>query len=337
MSGGNSVAGRPTIRDVAAASGVSVGTVSQALNGKGRMDEKTRVRIREAASRLGYVPNPRARALRTGATNTIGLVASLLRSEETTPQSGMSWYLRTAVAAAQESLAAGYALTRVPPRGPHGWVQEFAVDGVLVIDPDPDDDQLSTLRGRGLPVVVISGDPEQTDVTTVSIDWRSAVDLVAAHVAERGAHHLGLIIDSSERQTARGTERAYRDWCAHQGVPPRIAVARLGEGFAQAGEVACAELCDEYPEVDAIYAPLDTVAAGASRYLAAADRAGSGRRVHLVTSEGEVARTHTPPLTGVDTRREELAVTATRLLLDQIRTGTPGESVVFETGLVVRD
>jgi DNA-binding LacI/PurR family transcriptional regulator len=52
---------RVSIRDVAREAGVSVTTVSHALNGKGRLNVDTRRRVREVADRLGYRPNPAAR------------------------------------------------------------------------------------------------------------------------------------------------------------------------------------------------------------------------------------------------------------------------------------
>ncbi len=64
---------RPTIKDVALASGVTAGTVSRALRGDPRVIETTRRRIMEAAERLEYRPNLQARALQTGHTGALGL------------------------------------------------------------------------------------------------------------------------------------------------------------------------------------------------------------------------------------------------------------------------
>lgn len=64
--------GRAGIRDVAAAAGVSITTVSDALNGKGRLPDATRRHVREVADRLGYRPSAAARTLRTGKSGLIG-------------------------------------------------------------------------------------------------------------------------------------------------------------------------------------------------------------------------------------------------------------------------
>src|SRR3954464_814221 len=69
---------RPTIRDVAGAAGVSVGTASHALNGTGRVAASTRARVAGVADRLGYRPDPRGRALRSPRTTTLGLVLPVI-------------------------------------------------------------------------------------------------------------------------------------------------------------------------------------------------------------------------------------------------------------------
>ena len=63
----------PTIADVARLAGVSRTTVSHALNGLGKVDPRTRERVRQAAAELGYRPNLRAQRLRRGQAKAIAL------------------------------------------------------------------------------------------------------------------------------------------------------------------------------------------------------------------------------------------------------------------------
>ena len=65
---------RPTITDVATEAGVATSTVSRAFSNPGRVNEHTRRQIVEVAERLGYVPNPAARAMRSGRTDTVALL-----------------------------------------------------------------------------------------------------------------------------------------------------------------------------------------------------------------------------------------------------------------------
>jgi LacI family transcriptional regulator len=68
--------GPVTITDVARLAGVSPGTASKALNGRGGISVPTALRVREAAERLGYQPNALARGLLTGRSFTVGLITT---------------------------------------------------------------------------------------------------------------------------------------------------------------------------------------------------------------------------------------------------------------------
>lgn len=82
---GEHVARSTSIRDVAAEAGVSITTVSHALSGKGTVSARTRLRVEEAVERLGYAPNPIARAMRTDRRAVLGFVSEEIAS---TPYAG---------------------------------------------------------------------------------------------------------------------------------------------------------------------------------------------------------------------------------------------------------
>ncbi|MFD0523503.1 LacI family DNA-binding transcriptional regulator [Paractinoplanes durhamensis] len=65
-----------TIRDVAALAGVSVGTASKALNGRGSLRADTVARVKQAAEQLDFHPNPAARSLHAGRTFTVGMITT---------------------------------------------------------------------------------------------------------------------------------------------------------------------------------------------------------------------------------------------------------------------
>ena len=66
--------GRPTIKDVAQRAGVSIATVSRALNDKGDVSGETRERVREVARSIGYSPDRAARSLTSHRTQLVAVV-----------------------------------------------------------------------------------------------------------------------------------------------------------------------------------------------------------------------------------------------------------------------
>lgn len=104
----------PTIADVAQAASVSRTTVSHALNGLGKVDPRTRERIKQVAAELGYRPNLRAQRLRQGHAKAIALASSMPFAVAGGP-SRLGFYMEVAAAAAERALLHGYALVLVPP------------------------------------------------------------------------------------------------------------------------------------------------------------------------------------------------------------------------------
>lgn len=173
--------------DVAQVLGVSVATVSNALSGKGRVSAELIPRIRETAARLGYVPSPAARALRTGRSNVLGLVLPDLASP-----------LFPQIAQAIEFAAnkAGYGVLIADSRGDVAQQTSAInrlvardVDGLIVVPR-----RGTRVADMGCPVAVI--DSPSTPGNTVSADHWQGGELVGAHLAGLG-HRKVVLIGSS--------------------------------------------------------------------------------------------------------------------------------------------
>ena len=122
---------RVSMADVAARAGVSAQTVSRVVNDSPRVDPATRAKVEAAMSDLGYRMHRAARALRTGRTDTIGLIVSNLATV------GNSRMLQ---AVAESAASRGYALT-VVTLGAGGDIDEAfdrlrdqGVDGAIVLN-----------------------------------------------------------------------------------------------------------------------------------------------------------------------------------------------------------
>ncbi|MFE3201402.1 LacI family DNA-binding transcriptional regulator [Embleya sp. NPDC055664] len=235
---------RVGIRDVAAAAGVSITTVSDALNGKGRLPDTTRVHVREVADRLGYRPSAAARTLRTGRSGLLGLTTTM-RSTEPFALTEFAWFAELVRSATATALDLGYALVVLPASSPHDVWGNVALDGTIVVDPADDDPLVHELLRRGVPVVS-GGHPGSTPVYGwVDNDHVAAVRSVLDHLADAGAERIGLLAAADGPGADKGVA-GYRAWCADRGVP---AITEEYEARTPgAGRAAAARLLDRGPD-----------------------------------------------------------------------------------------
>lgn len=300
------------------------------------MTDDTRAHIRAVADRLGYRVHRTARALRVGGGLSIGLVTSYPADNPTDSDSRMDWYLQTANAAARQALEQECALVLIPPLDQEAWTTLLPIDGALVIDPDPDSELLKSLLDRRLPVVAIGSAVNTLAVASVSLDMRKAVEIAMHHLSAAGAKHPALVVDAIGRSSTETSLSAYRTWSQANGVEAVIATTPADErDRIEAGYRACSALLNAHPDIDGIYVPIDSIAAGCAKAVNRSHRT-LGRDFHLITSEGKVASENTPPLSSIDNRRGEVAAAAVDLLISELRRRSTATSIVFEPTLIDR-
>ncbi|MCR8550994.1 LacI family transcriptional regulator [Salipiger sp. P9] len=177
----------PKLEDIARAMGVSTATVSNALSGKGRVSEALKDRIRQEATRLGYVPSVQARALRTGRSGVIGLVLpdianplfpALAQSVEAAAQARGLGVLIADSRGTREAQA--QALQRLVRQG---------ADGLVVVPR-----RGTQMPPLGVPVAMI--DAASTPGNTICADHRQGGALIVEHLRLRG-HRKILIVGQS--------------------------------------------------------------------------------------------------------------------------------------------
>ncbi|MFD7539250.1 LacI family DNA-binding transcriptional regulator [Streptomyces sp. NPDC059819] len=308
----------PTIADVARVAGVSRTTVSHALNGLGKVDPRTRERIKKIALELGYRPNLRAQRLRTGQAKAIALVSSMPFAVAGGP-SRLGFYMEVAAAAAESALVHGYALVLVPPVQSVSALYSLDIDGAIVVEPDADDVAVSQLRGRGLPYVAL-GRPVAADDEAPYVDlWGDRVATVLlTHLREQGARHPALIVGSGARHSSVDARAAYERMAAEHRWAP-VVEAWPETGGEQGAYERCTALLAEHPEIDAICALVDAFAVGAARAVRDSGRSIPEDVMVATRYDGLRARTCQPPLTAVDLHLDRAASDAVELLLAGLR------------------
>ncbi len=186
-----------TIRDVAAAVGVSVATVSNVLNGRPNVGRKIRQQVLRTAKELGYTPNRAAQAMRTGRTRAIGLVLPDLTNpffpelaqavENTARQAGLLVCLIDSQGTA-EGESDGFAL-----------LLQHAVDAVIWCPVGPH--MPANLRSFTRPVVLVDRPRPGYDV--VHSDYVLGGRLLAEYALKMGHTRIGLLSGPRNLESAR--------------------------------------------------------------------------------------------------------------------------------------
>lgn len=196
------------IRQVAAAAGVSIATVSNALKGTGRVSDGTRDRVRRVARDLGYGQASR---------HVLGLAVTTF-GDRSWNFAGVDYFARSISTATAAAHARGYALTVLPSSlGTASW-RSLPVDGVLLIDSPQDDPVVRTLRGRGLPIA-FDGRPEDVRPGEVWVDNDHAVASrsVLDQLAAQGVRRVALVAGRGRDHYNRAWIADYQAWCASRG------------------------------------------------------------------------------------------------------------------------
>lgn len=247
-----------TIKDVAREAGVSVASVSRALNDHGGVTAETQRRVREVASRLRYVPHSAARSLITRRTQTVGALLPDLYGEF------FSELIRGIDLAAR---ARGLHLL---VSSSHGNADEAAtalramqgrVDGMLILSPHVDADFLQTNLPDGLPAVLLNSAVESPDYAVLNVDNYAGAKAMARHLLSLGYGDVAFIAGPEENFDAQQRDRGYRAAMAeHAPRAPLNIVA--GDFTEESGHLAGVQLLAQPVPPRAVFAANDMMAVG---------------------------------------------------------------------------
>ncbi len=315
---------KATIRDVAAAAGVSVTTVSHVLNGVdgARVAEKTRARVQEAAEALSYSPSPLAKGLRTRRTKTIGLLSDHIA---TTPHAG-----KIILGAQEAGLRRGWVLLMFNTGGDPGVelrevraMLQYEVEGVLYAAMYHRVVELpATLAG--VPTVLLDARSEDPAVPAVVPDEVAGGHTAVTELLRSGHRRIGFAIQRDDIPARRGRLQGYQDALREAGIgfDPRLVAA--GESEPGGGYLAARALLSLPDPPTALFCFNDRMAMGA--YRAAAElglRIPADLSVIGFDNQEIIAGGLYPGLTTVALPHYEMGQWAMRTLLRRIESRRP--------------
>ncbi len=326
---------RATVRQIAGAAGVSRSTVSLVLRDSPLVADATRIKVRAAMAAAGYLYNRGAARLRTGMSQTVGLIVT----EITNP-----FYaeLTAGIDAALDRAGwlAFLANSGDQPERQDRFIRrirEQGADGIILCPAEGTPRELpAQLRRGGMPCIQLLRRVGAEGGDYVGPDYALGMTLALEHLIGRGHRRIAYL--HSPRRTSATRERlaGFTATLARHALAPGQVVA-CAHSRAQAAALV-ASLMQRPDAPSALVCHNDVMALGA---LAGLSRLGirPGGQVAVIGFDdiGEAA-TSVPPLSTIATRPAEVGAAAAELLLRRITDrGGPAEHIVLPPRLVVRD
>ncbi|MFI0443904.1 LacI family DNA-binding transcriptional regulator [Actinomadura sp. 6N118] len=327
---------RPTLEEVAARAGVGRGTVSRVINGSPRVSAQAREAVLQAIDELGYVPNRAARTLVTRRTDTVALVVA--ESEQRLFDE--PYFAGIIRGISSELNATGLQLLLALAQSPDEYarLEHYLtgqhVDGVLLTSLHGDDPLPAKLEASGVPTVLGGCPPGLSPVSYVDVDNRKGARLATEYLLEKGRRRIAAIAGPQDMGVGVDRLAGYRDALAAAGMPELVAYGDFSES---SGVTAAAELLDQAPDMDAVFAADDPMALGAMQVLQKAGLRIPDDVAVIGFEDSARAPLADPPLTTVHQSVENMGREMARLLIARIRGERVTDPVVIlETHLVLR-
>jgi DNA-binding LacI/PurR family transcriptional regulator len=301
---------------------VSPTTVSHVLNDKGRVDARTRVRVRSVAKDMGYRPSLAARGLASGRTFTLGLSLPQVSWQPLRELIASEWSSHMIVCTAQRAIERHYSIAVLPDLVTVEDCTRSALDGVLVLDPIMGDPRLDLLGEAGIARVALGRDPAHPEVPSVAADMAGGLRELLGHLRERGAGRILLIAAPAKWHHYAEEAEAAQAWAAET----RVFVARREVGrrakdrmsvVSAAADAAGAALRSPSPP-DAIVGLLSEFGASILNTATAAGLSVPGDVRVAQDVDSPSARAVIPAITALDPRPDLQAHAAVDLLIDAI-------------------
>ncbi|WP_460759341.1 LacI family DNA-binding transcriptional regulator [Nocardiopsis oceani] len=307
--------------DVARLAGISHQTVSRVLNGHPNVRERTRLRVRAAIEELGYRPNWAARALATGKSQHIGVVA-----QNSTLFGPTSLLAAFELAAAAHGFVVSVRRVRVLDRGSIAQAvehhREQRVAGIVVMAPTAAAGEALAEVPTDIPLVTVDGDPERSS-PLVTVDQEAGARLATRHLLDAGHATVWHVAGPADWFDAAGRIGGWQQALETAGaeVPP-VSPA----DWSAASGYRAGLLLARMSEVTAVFAANDHLALGILRAMSEQGRSVPGEVSVVGFDDVPEAPYYIPPLTTVRPDFDNVATEALNLLMDRIAEPRDGAS-----------
>ncbi|MDR0925408.1 MAG: LacI family transcriptional regulator [Hungatella sp.] len=256
-----------SIKDVAKDVGVSITTVSRALNGYSDVSEKTKKKILEAVERLNYAPDINARSLGGKADTTIALLTSELREKDENgfvygliyglfqqcSEQGCEFMLLVTNKAKQEKLS---------------FLQlckKKNLSGVVVSGLGTDDSYYHEVLSSNIPCALVDMRVEAKNKCSITIDNVHAAKEAVEHLIRLGHRKIGMINGSETAEVCAERYKGYASALKEAGIPVCQEYVCHCDFIEETAFEKTRKLLARHPEITAFFCASDMMAIGVVR------------------------------------------------------------------------
>ncbi|ASS66042.1 MULTISPECIES: LacI family DNA-binding transcriptional regulator [unclassified Paenibacillus] len=330
-----------TIKDLAKYAGVSVTTVSRALNGYDDVNEGTRQKIQKAAKELNYRPNVLARSLVTKKTRTLGVILSDINRAGA--KDAMAFEILCGINDRAGELDYEIMLfstnaKKQMSKSYSDLCKERNVDGAIISGLRVQDPYLQEVTyDSNFPCVLIDIPAEGSCLGHVTTDNVEGASMAVRHLIEQGHRHIAMINGHNDAAVSLERLSGYRKTLEKHGIAYRPELVFNGSFSEEGGCEAMFEILLHHPEVTGVFSASDLMVLGALR---AVERSGGKvpERISIVGYDDiAIASYSSPKLTTIRQNKYEMGYQAAQLLVDLIEGRPVNHKIMLHNELIIRE
>ncbi|HEU5141389.1 MAG TPA: LacI family DNA-binding transcriptional regulator [Bacillales bacterium] len=329
-----------TIKDIAKVAGVSVTTVSRALNGYSDVNEKTRKKIKAVAKELEYSPNVLARSLVVNKTKTIGLIVSELSRSES--KDNFTFKVLRGINDCAGELGYDLVLFSTSPakQKEKTYTQlcrERRVDGAIIQGIRMDDPYLEEVLQSDIPCVLVDIPVHSESVGYVTTDNVFGAKKAVKHLLDNGHREIAMINGHDQAFVSRERLEGYRLALAEAGIRYREDLVVNGEFREAVAADKTRQLLKQHPKITAIFCSSDLMALGSMNGARSIGYEIPEDLSIVGYDDNILAPYANPPLTTIAQNEYQMGFEAARLLVGMLEQKKKSHAKILDSELVIRN
>ncbi|WP_404470112.1 LacI family DNA-binding transcriptional regulator [Sutcliffiella horikoshii] len=329
-----------TIKDIARVAGVSVTTVSRALNGYSDVNKKTRQRIEEVAKKLNYSPNTVARSLVMKKSKTIGLLVSDMNREGVKDNFTFEVLCGINEASANSDYDLVLFSTTSSKQSRKTYTQlcrERRVDGVILQGIKTDDPYLQEVVESDIPCVLVDIPQESETVGYVTTDNVEGAKKAVAHLIDRGHKNIAMINGHEKADVSIRRLQGYMEVLNNENLTYRPEWIKNGDFKEKVAEEVAVELLTEHPEITAVFCASDLMGLGVLKAVNKIGKKVPDDIAVIGYDDIMLASYSNPSLSTIRQDKFKLGFEAAVLLIDMLEGKENSHARIIDTKLIIRD